>query len=243
MAQTTDVAATSGTGELPWYKTLTSNQWRMLLAANLGWLFDGYETYALILTVGPAMRSLLDPSQYSQIPSFAGTVISITLLGWGIGGIIGGVVADYFGRRRTMIYAILAYSIMTGLTALLVQLDLVRDPALSGRHRHRLGMGHRHLDARRAVAAERARQGRRPHAMRARHRLLPRLADLAVRLRLRPGRVALHVRHRHPAGAAHGLDQDLDRRVARLASRSTRSARTRRRARRPAPRSPRTTRR
>jgi len=39
------------------------------------------------------------------------------LLGWGIGGICGGILADYIGRRRTMIYAILAYSIMTGLTA------------------------------------------------------------------------------------------------------------------------------
>jgi MFS family permease len=117
MAQTTDIS-TSAEGEPPWYKSLTGSQWRTLIAANLGWLFDGYETYALILTVGPAMHSLLGPSQYSQIPAFAGIVISITLLGWGIGGIIGGIVADYFGRRRTMIYAILAYSVMTGLTAL-----------------------------------------------------------------------------------------------------------------------------
>src|SRR5271156_1921351 len=111
----TDITAT---GALPWYRSLTSGQWRMLLAANLGWLFDGYETYALILTVGPAMRSLLDASQYAQIPGYAGTVISITLLGWGIGGVCGGVLADYIGRKRTMIYAILAYSLMTGLTAL-----------------------------------------------------------------------------------------------------------------------------
>jgi MFS family permease len=44
-------------------------------------------------------------------------VIGITLLGWGIGGVIGGVLADYIGRRRTMIFAILAYSITTGLSA------------------------------------------------------------------------------------------------------------------------------
>jgi len=113
---TTDIA-TAGTGATPWYRALTRAQWRILLASNLGWLFDGYETYALILTVGPAMRSLLDPSQYSQIPGYAGTVISITLLGWGIGGVCGGVLADYVGRKRTMIYAILAYSLLTGLTA------------------------------------------------------------------------------------------------------------------------------
>jgi MFS family permease len=102
----------------PWHRSLTLTQWKTLFAANLGWLFDGFETYALILTAGPAMRSLLDPSQYAQIPAYVGTVIGITLLGWGIGGLVGGVLADYIGRKRTMIFAILAYSIMTGLTAL-----------------------------------------------------------------------------------------------------------------------------
>jgi MFS family permease len=102
----------------PWYGTLTRTQWKTLLAANLGWMFDGYETFALILTVGVALRQLLDPAQYPQIPAYAGTIIAITLLGWGVGGIVGGIFADYLGRRRTMIYAILAYSLVTGLSAL-----------------------------------------------------------------------------------------------------------------------------
>jgi MFS family permease len=100
-----------------WYRLLTPTQWKMLLAANLGWLFDGFETYALILTAAPAMRSLLDSSHFAQIPAYVGVVIAITLLGWGIGGLVGGVLADYIGRKRTMIIAILAYSLMTGLTA------------------------------------------------------------------------------------------------------------------------------
>jgi MFS family permease len=102
----------------PWYRSLSATQWKTVFASNLGWMFDGYETFALILVVGVALRDLLDPSQFSQIPGFAGTVIGITLLGWGIGGVIGGVLADYIGRRRTMIFAILAYSITTGLSAL-----------------------------------------------------------------------------------------------------------------------------
>ena len=110
----TDITA----GAAPWYRSLTASQWRTLVAANLGWLFDGYETYALILTVGPAMHSLLEASQYPQIPAYIGTVVAITLLGWGIGGVCGGVLADYIGRKRTMIYAILGYSLLTGLTAL-----------------------------------------------------------------------------------------------------------------------------
>ncbi len=101
----------------PWYRSLNANQWKTMFASNLGWMFDGYETFALILVVGVALHQLLAPSQFAQIPAFAGTVIGITLLGWGIGGVIGGVLADYIGRRRTMILAILAYSITTGLSA------------------------------------------------------------------------------------------------------------------------------
>jgi MFS family permease len=101
----------------PWYRSLNANQWKTMVASNIGWMFDGYETYALILTVGVALRQLLEPSQFGQIPVYAGTVIAITLLGWGVGGFIGGILADYIGRRRTMILAILAYSLTTGLSA------------------------------------------------------------------------------------------------------------------------------
>lgn len=105
-------------GAVLWHRTLTPRQWRTLIAANLGWLFDGYETYALFLTVGAAMHALLAPGEYPHIPAYAGTVVAITLLGWGVGGFCGGIFADYFGRKRTMIYAILSYALLTGLTAL-----------------------------------------------------------------------------------------------------------------------------
>ena len=101
----------------PWYRALDRAQWNALIASNLGWLFDGYETYALILTVGFALRQLLDPAQFPEIPFYAGLLIAITLLGWGMGGLIGGVMADYLGRKRTMMLAILAYSLATGLSA------------------------------------------------------------------------------------------------------------------------------
>jgi MFS family permease len=103
--------------DVPWYRLLSRSQWSTLIAANLGWTFDGYETYAVVLTLGASLRQLLDPSQYGQIPVYAGTILGLTLLGWGIGGLIGGVLADYLGRKRTMILAILAYSIVTGLSA------------------------------------------------------------------------------------------------------------------------------
>jgi MFS family permease len=118
MTTARDDGTNNAAGGALWYRSLSRTQWKALLAANLGWLFDGYETYALILTVGVALRQLLAPSQYPQIPAYAGTVLAITLLGWGLGGLIGGVLADYLGRKRMMILAILAYSVMTGLSAL-----------------------------------------------------------------------------------------------------------------------------
>jgi len=101
----------------PWYRSLNRSQWNTLFATNLGWLFDGYELYALILTIGVALHQLLDASQYARIPAYAGFIIATTLLGWGVGGMIGGILADYIGRKRTMMLAILAYSVMTGLSA------------------------------------------------------------------------------------------------------------------------------
>jgi len=101
----------------PWYRSLSRTQWNTLLASNLGWVFDGFEAYALILTASVALHQLLPPRQYSQIPAYAGAVVATTLCGWAIGGMSGGILADYIGRKRTMIYAILTYSIMTGLSA------------------------------------------------------------------------------------------------------------------------------
>jgi hypothetical protein len=40
----------------PWYRSLGRTQWNTLIASNLGWVFDGYETYALVISVGVALR-------------------------------------------------------------------------------------------------------------------------------------------------------------------------------------------
>jgi MFS family permease len=102
----------------PWYRTLNREQWRVLLSSNLGWLFDGFEIYALFLTVGFALHQLLEAAHYSQIPRYAGYVLATTVFGWATGGVIGGIIADYIGRKRTMMLAILAYSLTTALSAI-----------------------------------------------------------------------------------------------------------------------------
>ncbi|TMJ43796.1 MAG: MFS transporter [Alphaproteobacteria bacterium] len=115
MSETTRDFAT--TAASPWYRSLNRTQWKALLASNLGWTFDGFEVFALILTVGVALHQLLDPSQYPLIPAYAGAIIAITVFGWGLGGLLGGVLADYLGRKRSMTLTILAYSLLTGLSA------------------------------------------------------------------------------------------------------------------------------
>ena len=57
------------------------------------------------------MHQLLYAAQYAAIPRYAGYIIAAILFGWGTGGVLGGIIADYIGRKRTMILAILAYSL------------------------------------------------------------------------------------------------------------------------------------
>jgi MFS family permease len=102
---------------LPWYRSLSGPQWKTLIAANLSWTLDTFEFYALFVTVGFALHQLVTPAEYAAIPRYAGYIIAATLFGWGVGGVIGGIIADYIGRKRMLMLAILAYSLTTGLSA------------------------------------------------------------------------------------------------------------------------------
>ena len=101
----------------PWSTGLTARHWRILWGSYLGWIFDGYEAVALVYALVPALNSILTPEQAQVKPYYIGLAIGITLLGWGFGGLLGGVAADYIGRKRMMMLSILGYAIFTGLTA------------------------------------------------------------------------------------------------------------------------------
>ena len=101
-----------------WWRQLTAAHWRVLFASSLGWSFDGYELYTLVLVLGPMLTTLLPPAQRASLPFWAGLAIAITLLGWGIGGLIGSTLADYIGRKRMMVYSVVGYALFAGLTAL-----------------------------------------------------------------------------------------------------------------------------
>lgn len=108
-----------------WHSGLTAKHWRVLWGSYLGWIFDGYETFALVVALPPALRSLLPAEDQSSGAIYAGLAIGLTLLGWGVGGLAGGVMADYFGRKRMMLWSVFLYALLTGLTALSTSLAML----------------------------------------------------------------------------------------------------------------------
>jgi MFS family permease len=112
------IAASAEAPKLRWTSGLQASHWRVLTASFLGWVFDGYEAYVLIIVMPFVLGALLSPDQASNKAVWAGVAIGVTLLGWGIGGMVGGILADYVGRKRMMIYSVLFYALFTGLTAL-----------------------------------------------------------------------------------------------------------------------------
>jgi MFS family permease len=94
-----------------------STKWKALIAAALGWLFDGYESFVLVLVGAIAVRQVLPPDQVADASAYFGGLIAATLVGWATGGVISGVLSDYIGRKRTLMLSILCYALFTGLTA------------------------------------------------------------------------------------------------------------------------------
>lgn len=94
-----------------WYRDISAVQWRVLLAAQLGWMLDAMDVmlYAFALTT---------LQEFFQIGSdTAGLIASSTLLASAAGGIAFGVIADRVGRTRALIATILIYSFCSAATA------------------------------------------------------------------------------------------------------------------------------
>ena len=100
-----------------WAEGLTPMHWRVLSSSFLGWVFDGFEALALVVVLFPMLHSVLTPDQMTSPTIYAGITIGITLLGWGIGGIVGGVLADYIGRKQMMLWSVFFYALFSGFTA------------------------------------------------------------------------------------------------------------------------------
>lgn len=104
-----------------WYRDITPYQWLVLFVAWLGWVFDAMDATIYAIVLHPALHDLLGQSGAAtteDIGWYGGLIFSIFLVGWAIGGISFGVVADRIGRTKTLIATILIYAVFTGLAAL-----------------------------------------------------------------------------------------------------------------------------
>ena len=87
-----------------------------LLAAFLGWLFDGFEMGLFPLIGQPALKELLGPSAPPEDASkWFGAIIAVFLVGAASGGVLFGWLGDKVGRVRAMSLSIFTYAIFTGL--------------------------------------------------------------------------------------------------------------------------------
>jgi MFS family permease len=101
--------------EPQWYQELTPYQWRVLICACLGWALDIMDGYLYAIILFPAMSDLLGTTESAVIGLYGGIVLSIFMIGWALGGLIFGPIADRYGRAKTMAITILIYASFTGL--------------------------------------------------------------------------------------------------------------------------------
>ncbi|MBX3444101.1 MAG: MFS transporter [Planctomyces sp.] len=95
--------------------------WMALIAAFLGWMFDGFEMGLFPLVAQPALRELLlaegiDPSTAEGlIGRWIGVMTAGFLVGASTGGVLFGWLGDRMGRVRAMAASVLTYALFSGL--------------------------------------------------------------------------------------------------------------------------------
>jgi MFS family permease len=92
------------TTAIPWYRTITREQWRVLLAAKFGWMLDAMDFMLYTMAVGQLR------TYFGFGDDTAGLLGTVTLVMSGVGGAIFGYVADRFGRTRALMGTILIFS-------------------------------------------------------------------------------------------------------------------------------------
>jgi len=100
----------------PWWRSFTREHWLVFIVGSLAWLFDSVDQQLFNLARDAAMEQLL--ADRAKAVVFAPYTTSVFLVGWAGGGLIFGALGDRFGRARILTYAILLYSLSTGLSSL-----------------------------------------------------------------------------------------------------------------------------
>ncbi len=106
-----------------WRNGVTPYQWLVLFVAWLGWVFDSMDSTIYALVLQPALHDLLHSPGGGSVTAdvigwYGGIIFSIFLIGWAIGGVVFGVLADHFGRTKALVFTILIYAVFTGMAAL-----------------------------------------------------------------------------------------------------------------------------
>jgi MFS family permease len=95
---------------------LNRGQWLVLIAAFLGWSFDGVEMGLFSAVARPVLQDLLGPAtDEAYIVRWISYVTASFLLGAACGGVFFGWLGDRIGRVRAMVLSILAYSLFTAM--------------------------------------------------------------------------------------------------------------------------------
>ena len=98
--------------------------WAALIAALLGWMFDGAEMGIFSMVGRSAMKDLLSagdsvtPANDDQIKLWFNVVMASFLVGAATGGVLFGWLGDRIGRVRAMTLSVLTYAVFTGLCGL-----------------------------------------------------------------------------------------------------------------------------
>lgn len=109
--------------QAPWYKEINKTQWRALIAAGSGWALDAMDVMLYSVILVQVMADL----QMNQ--TTAGFLATLTLLSSAIGGILFGMVADRYGRTKSLMISIFVYSLFTflcGFSETVTQLAIFR---------------------------------------------------------------------------------------------------------------------
>ena len=93
------------TSNLPWYRELTTDQWKAFLATFLGWTLDGFDFTILSFLIADIQRS------FTVSAALAGALGTVTLFFRVVGGSVAGSAADRWGRKPPLMASILWYSL------------------------------------------------------------------------------------------------------------------------------------
>jgi MFS family permease len=97
-------------------------QWTVLFAAWLGWGFDVFDGLLFNFVAPNCVPTLLNlpigtAAAKAATFKWTGILTTILLIGWGVGGILFGHVADRIGRMRTLMLTMLLYAVGTAACA------------------------------------------------------------------------------------------------------------------------------